>query len=40
LQSGGRVELEVLEGIGHHVPLSAPAALARAVTAMLSEVSS
>lgn len=39
-QSGGRVELEVLEGVGHHVPLSAPAALAGAVTAMLSEVAS
>jgi pimeloyl-ACP methyl ester carboxylesterase len=38
--AGATVALEVLHGVGHHVPLRAPEALRRAVAAMLSEASS
>ncbi|MGH8912623.1 MAG: alpha/beta fold hydrolase [Acidimicrobiia bacterium] len=38
--SGAQVDVEVLDGVGHHIPLTAPAALANAVGRMLAEVSS
>ena len=36
-RGGAAVELEVLTGVGHHVPLTAPEALATSVGALLSE---
>ncbi|HJR91424.1 MAG TPA: alpha/beta hydrolase, partial [Acidimicrobiia bacterium] len=36
-RGGAAVELEVLTGVGHHVPLIAPEALATSVGALLSE---
>lgn len=37
--SGGDVELDVLPGVGHHVPVQDPAAVRRAVDAMVERVS-
>lgn len=36
--SGGSVELEVLEGVGHHVPLSAPEPIRAALESMIDRV--
>lgn len=36
--SGASVELEILEGVGHHVPVTAPEAVRRALDAMLDRV--
>lgn len=38
--SGTSVRLEVLDGVGHHLPLNAPESLAAAVKRMLTEVGS
>lgn len=38
-ESGGTADLEVLDGVGHHVPLQAPAALRAGIERMLVETS-
>lgn len=37
-EAGAPVDLEILEGVGHHVPIQAPEALRRAVDEMLARV--
>lgn len=36
--AGGSAEIEVLEGVGHHVPLAAPAAVRAAIESMINRV--